>query len=75
MPRTATKPVTVGEFIAYLQKLPQDALVCHQMYSEQCLLELDRISVEALCEPRPDGWVPNYRPDKPTIQYLVLPGN
>ena len=67
--------MTVSEFIEYLRTQPQDAKVAYQLYSEQCLLDVEYIELEELCSPRPDGWVQNKRPDKETELYLVLPGN
>ena len=67
--------VTVAELIVFLQTQPQDILVAYRIHSEQCLLELDDISVVPLCEPRPDGWVQDKRPDMPTRNYLLFPGN
>lgn len=67
--------MTVAELIEVLKTYPQDLPVVHRMYSEQCMLESKSISVERLCAEREDGWVANVRPDKPTVEYLVLPGN
>ena len=65
----------VSELIELLRTYPQDLPVAYRLFSEKCLLEVKDIEVEALCEARPDGWVANARPDKPTIDYLVFPGN
>lgn len=67
--------MTVAELIKILKKQPQDLPVCYMCCSEQMLLKPDDVVIEDLCEPRPDGWVANKRPDKPTQKYLVLPGN
>ena len=67
--------MTVAELIEFLRKQPQDLLVASEMYSERCLLDPDDITIEDLCEPRPDGWVQNRRPDMPPRRYLVFPGN
>ena len=67
--------MTVAELIELLKTYPQDLPVAYQKYSEQCMLEPKDISVESLCVEREDGWVANKRPDKPTVEYLVLPGN
>lgn len=67
--------MTVAELIALLQTKPQDLQVAYRLYSEQCLLEAADIRVVTRCEPRPDGWVEDERPDKPTRQYLLFPGN
>lgn len=67
--------MTVSELIELLRAYPQDLPVAYRLFSEKCLLEAKDIDIEALCEPRADGWVANKRPDKPTIDYLVFPGN
>lgn len=67
--------MTVNDLIKFLQTKPGDLPVAYRIYSEQALLEEQDISIEDLCEPRPDGWVHHERPDKPTIKYLVFPGN
>lgn len=67
--------MTVRELIEQLKGFDPDLPVVYKCYSEQVMLEPNDIDVEALCEPRPDGWVANARPDKPTMNYLVLPGN
>lgn len=67
--------MTVKDLIEFLQKHPQDMPVAINMYSETCMLEMDTIKVKELCEPRPDGWVQDKRPDMPAIAYLVFPGN
>ena len=66
--------MTVAELITYLQTQPQDMQVAYASCSEHCLLEASYISVGEACEPRPDGWIQNKRPDMPTQQYLMLPG-
>jgi len=65
----------VKDLIEYLKTFPEDMVVAHQMYSEQCLLEQSDIAVMRLSVPREDGWIPNLRPDKPSQDYLVFPGN
>lgn len=67
--------MTVKELIAILQSKPQDLPVVYQCYSDWSLLEEEDIEVRALCLPRADGWVHDARPDKPTQDYLTLPGN
>lgn len=67
--------MTVKELIELLQSKPQDLQVAYQLHSEYCLLRAGDINIESLCQPRPDGWVHDARPDKPTQKYLVLPGN
>ena len=67
--------MTVAELIAFLLKQPQDLPVAYRIYSEHVLLEASDITIENLCEARPDGWVADARPDRPTRPYLLLPGN
>ena len=67
--------MTVSELIKLLKTYPQDLPVAYRLFSEQCMLEPQDISVRSLCAEREDGWVANARPDKPTVEYLVLPGN
>jgi hypothetical protein len=67
--------MTVKELIAILQSKPQDLQVAYAKYSEFCLLKATDIVIDSLCEPRPDGWVHDRRPDKPQQEYLFFPGN
>lgn len=67
--------MTVAELIAFLQTQPQDLQVAYDKYSGQCLLVEDDIRIFEACEPRPDGWVPYARPDKPTQKYLLFHGD
>ncbi len=67
--------MTIAEFIAFLQTKPQDLPVAYTCYSEQCLLDVEDIRVAIMCEPRPDGWIQDWRPDTPAQTYLLLPGN
>ncbi len=67
--------MTVKELIEILQSKPPHLLVVYRMCSEWCLLEEKDIDIEALCHPRPDGWVHDARPDKETMEFLTLPGN
>ena len=69
------KPITIKELIQHLETFDQDLPVAFQVFSEQCLLDINQIKVHELCEPRPDGWVQDKRPDKNSIKYLVFPGN
>jgi len=69
------KGITVKELIQFLETVQQDLLVAYDLHSEQCLLEVKDIEIYDLCEPRPDGWIQNKRPDMPTRKYLVMPGN
>lgn len=69
------EPISVADLIAYLQTQPQDLLVAYKCCSEQITLAVAEISIVDLCEPRPDGWIQNARPDMPTRRYLLLPGN
>jgi hypothetical protein len=67
--------MTVAELIAFLQTQPQDIQVAYRLFSEQILLETTDIEVEEKCQPRPDGWIHDKRPDMPTQTYLLFPGN
>ena len=67
--------MTVAELIEFLKTQPQDIQVAYRLFSEQCLMEKAEIRAEYLCRSRTDGWVHNARPDKPTQEYLVFPGN
>ncbi len=67
--------LTVSELIEFLKKQPQNLPVAYQRFSEQCLLEKHQIKIVELSHPRPDGWVEDPRPDKPSKKYLLLPGN
>lgn len=67
--------MTVNELIEHLHTFPKDLPVAYRLHSEQCLLDLEDIVVTELCEPRPDGWIQDKRPDMPSIKYLVFPGN
>lgn len=75
MPYFKGKEMTVADLIEFLQKQPQDLLVAYQLFSEQCLLDPDKIMIKELCRPRADGWIQNKRADMPTRQYLLFPGN
>ena len=67
--------MTVAELIAFLQTQPQELQVAYRCYSEQVLLDATEIEIAEKCSPRPDGWIQDKRPDKPTQTYLLLPGN
>lgn len=69
------KPMTVADLVALLQTQPQDLLVAYRLCSEQVLLGANEIEIAQACEPRPDGWIQDKRPDKPSRSYLMLPGN
>lgn len=67
--------MNVSELIEFLKTQPQDMLVAYRCCSEQVLMEQKQIRAAEFCEPRPDGWIENKRPDKPTQKYLLFPGN
>lgn len=67
--------MTVKELIDLLATYQKDLPVAYTCCSEQVLLEAKDIEVVDLCYPRPDGWIQNNRPDMPTQQYLLFPGN
>lgn len=74
-PNDRRRSMTVAELISYLQMQPQDLQVAYRCCSEQALLEAEEIKITEACEPRPDGWIQNKRPDKTTQEYLMFPGN
>ena len=65
----------VSELIAFLQTQPQHLTVAYRCYSEYATLDAKEIGVMELGVQRPDGWIPDTRPDKPQQVYLVFPGN
>jgi hypothetical protein len=67
--------ITVADLVEFLKTQPQDVKIAYRCYSEQCLLELEDIKLHDLCQPRPDGWIQNKRPDMEAEMYLVFPGN
>lgn len=67
--------MTVKELIDFLKTQPQDILVGYKLHSEQCLMTSRDIDIIKMCAPRPDGWIQNYRPDMPSQNYLIFPGN
>lgn len=67
--------MTVAELIEFLKLQPQDLQVIYRCCSESAVLEAGEIYEGEACEPRPDGWVQNKRPDMPTQKYLIFPGN
>lgn len=67
--------MTVAELIETLKTFPPDLPVVYQCCSEYNTLEAHQLTVDELCQPRPDGWVHEKRPDKPSIKYLAFPGN
>ena len=69
------KPMNVGDLIAYLQALDPAMPVAYQQFSENCELWEQDLEVKELGLVRPDGWIPNKRPDMPTQTYLLFPGN
>jgi hypothetical protein len=58
--------MTVAELILFLQTQPQDLPVAFELYSEQCLLKAEDITVQELGLPRNDKWVHDKRPDQPS---------
>jgi hypothetical protein len=67
--------MTVKELIEFLQVMPHELQVAYRLHSEQCLLDKNDIWIQVKGEPRPDGWIHDARPDKPTQEYLMFPGN
>lgn len=67
--------MTVADLIDLLKTFRQDLPVAYRCYSEQVMLTPFDIRVKD-CQPeRHDGWVHDARPDKPSVTYLMLPGN
>lgn len=66
---------TVRDLIDYLKDKPENMPVGIYMYSEMDMLRLDWIEEVETCPPRPDGWIPNSRPDKRKVKCLIFPGN
>ena len=64
----------VKEFIAFLQKFPQDYQVAYRLYSEQCLLKEEDITVMKHLR-RVRWWIQDARDDEEAQLYLLLPGN
>lgn len=67
--------MTVRELIEFLKTQPQDALVAFCQYSDYTAMEAEHIDLMNLQSARVDGYVGEARPDKPTQQWLVFPGN
>lgn len=67
--------MTVEELIALLLTFPKNLPVAYRCWSEQVLLQPHEIREAEHCEPRPDGWIQNLRPDMPSKTYLLFPGN
>ena len=67
--------MTVSDLIAFLQTQPQDLMVAYELYSEQCLIEVNEIVIMEASVPRHDGWIEHKRSDKPTQKYLLFPGH
>lgn len=67
--------MTVLDLIKLLQTFPSTLTVAYCCCSEQCIMEANDIYVMEAGEPRPDGWIHDKRPNKPTRNYLVFPGN
>jgi len=69
------KAITVSDLIDFLKNQRQDLPVAYRCFSEFVLMEVSEIEISELCHPRADGWVHDNRPDKPTMEYIVFPGN
>lgn len=67
--------MTVAELIALLQTQPQDLPVAFRQFSEYSVMEAEHIDLMDLQAARADGYIGDARPDKPTQQWLVFPGN
>ena len=64
--------MTVSDLIQILQRQPQDLQVAYSIHSEACLLEESDIQISKGQPPRPDGWVHDWRPDRPVQNYLMI---
>ena len=67
--------MTVKELIEILNTYDQTLPVAYSSHSVYVLLDDSNIMTKNLCEARPDGWVHHERKDKPSVSYLVFPGN
>ena len=65
----------VKELKEYLETLDPEMPVAYTQYSENTTLSMEDLEIKELCEARNDGWVAEKRPDKPSLPYLVFPGN
>jgi len=75
MPEPEPEPLTVGTLKKILDQHPDDMYIVYGCRSEQVLMMSDQVNTADLGQARNDNWVHNYRPDKPTQEYLVFPGN
>lgn len=67
--------MNIKELIEHLQTFPQDMEVAYEKYSEQCILTKEDVGIALRCHAREDGWIENFRKDKPSKEYLLFPGN
>lgn len=67
--------MTVAKLIELLKEKPQDAIIGYQCYSENIIMTANQIKLVEACAPRDDGWIHDARPDKPTVTYVMFPGN
>lgn len=67
--------MTVLELIKLLQTFPSTLPVAYCCCSEQVMMKPEEIIILEAGKARPDGWVQNKRPDKPSQSYLLFPGN
>lgn len=65
----------VSDLIELLKAYPQNLEVAYRCYSEQTILSADEIEIVSGCSPRQDGWIQSARPDMPTQEYVMFPGN
>jgi len=65
----------VKELIEFLKKQDQEMIVVYRCFSERDTLQESLIEIVEAGLPRPDGWIANKRPDKPSQKYLEFPGN
>lgn len=73
------RAVTVGDLVEHLKTFDQSMPVGYHLHSEYQLLGLWEIEVKTATDwkahGRTDGWIHEVRPDMPSINYLILPGN
>ena len=70
--------LTVAGLIELLKTFDGELPVAYELYSEYRMLDANDIRVRNLQPHRQDGWVHSVwhgKPELPTIEYLVFPGN
>lgn len=62
----------VKDLIAKLGEFDPELDVVYPLHSEQCIADPEDVQIIIACPARPDGWVQNKRPDKPSQNYLCI---